>query len=505
MHNIDKITADWPIVSGYTIDCDKARILDDGFKVQETKKGFILSFYVADTTLYYAATGKTPQLAVPNSDTNITPNIDYQSKRDHLSLQQELVFDSEKKENVIKPKPAVRIRMYFDEDGVLKTDSMKIDRVLFKNEGQYTHQDANQLMLNSERPMLEIAAKLARKIDRQAQTNRLERLKSKTTADLIMTTFSNVANYAFTQFAEDNDIPIIYQNRSAHLEWLNEDISTRQDAYRIIPLMFDEPEDAVIKQASLSAKQNDVDFSTTPTGNIIKGYERFARFSSPMQSMMDAANLDNIVEFIRNPEAPQYRFGKKVLNKIAGICGPRHIRNKQSRKSFNNEARSKGEEPLSSLKERFHRFKNFTPAHIIKDVIFYNADKDHLFAQEALERAKSTFLCENVVRCAVEQDGLYDALYFVEEKLGDEMALRPIIVKDGEKLSCPGIKTEKVLQSKSEAELVHHACTVLLKAKIDGKLAPPEPSQIQWPKALKKAHGLIPAKKANAGMTSATA
>ena len=521
------------ICEGYSIDDENALILDDAFNVEKKGKGegYVLSFFIADTSTYYDTTQFEPKLQHPDSDVNTRPNIGVGGMPAHLRTGSFKNFVSQFLSlNQGKERPAIRVRVHFDKTGRVQEEKIAIDRVTFKNVGAFTKRDVNAIAKQAERNPenadkdVELWRELADKVDQHAQKHRLERYRGSTPADFIMERFSNVANFAISCFVRDNEIPVIYQNQSAMIPTLQDDIDTRQQAYGFISTQYGEENKETaddknparkIISASLHGRMNEEEYGTYSTGNILKGYRTFARFSSPMQCIMETFNIRNLTAFLDNPEKPNFPATKNDLKAIARISS--------LRKRVDKKLKSEGKQHNRRFEDQFNTNTGFNlltgpdydynhlsqqiqnggyvPAtYQLKQAIFdipeipasvstQEADmirqKTSALAQEALKIAINEGLSEQVLRMAVERDGKFDALYFVHESKDGRNRVKPILVDNGEKLTC----REKTMIDDENFEpqyAVKRSCNYLLSDYVSNKLIDPKSKMAAWPKGKKK-------------------
>ena len=500
---IENTYNDRPKHTGMSIDNSGAKVLDDAFDVTFDKKTnqYVLDVYLADTSAYYEyqASMKNrpdikPALLRSKHEGVTKPNLGGSNESDfydvvgkHFSLDQGC------------ERPAVHVRMQFDENGQLLEDQTEVGRVSFTNLLALSFDDVDK---NTRYESIPTAIELAQKIDKVAQKHRLRTRQSKGAGDLIISSFSNVTNFALSKFALDNNIPMIFQNQSAILDWNNLSINTRQVAYNIIPNEFDEDiindsgdgRSRKIKFASLYGHEREVEYSTKPHGNIIKGFHVLGRFTSPMQNLMETANLFNLTSFLNQRNENKKTFSPpfsvvKLKDIIRGIV-PRMQADKLDYGFNKKNGRSYLSSKCSVDIPKVGASK--IPSDFdLKRAIFDNPMKteyDLKMAYNArghIEASDDPTLAERILRIAVEEDGYYDALYFIHEEKNGQHAILPVLAEKLEnglikKQTCREIQvTDDTSEFSAEAGM-QSACKSILRGIIDNNLRPVEEAQITW-------------------------
>lgn len=522
------------LLRGWTIDSENAQILDDGFRVSQKKNGaFNLKFFIAETSEYYAEKSRRanktvrPGLIDPQKLGDL-PDIDQGYKRVHLSLNKSF-----------RTQPAICVSIDFDKKGVLLKDTIKLEAVEFENKRQLTENDATDLVRNGDEEM-RVAHELAQRIDYHCGHRRLEKINSSAPGSFIQTTFSNIANAAITHYARENNIPLVYQNRKAHIEALNTSISTREEAYTALDILF-ECDDCEKIQASCYAKLDDHRYSNQSAGNIQKGFHHFARFSSPMQSLMDCANLMNVAHFIKTEDTNTCPFDQNDMGHIAEATTAIKVshqlkeaavksleRENDVRKTFDNndadhlrydaslphigyvlkrifehnEQTGEGRPELThACIARIEKFKH-NPAYLLKIALINNPQKTEAqqeLAQVARKKIFDQGLSEEAIRLSVEQAGDFEAFFIEKRTVGAQTVYQPILIKDGERYSTPRIAPYDT--HKLDHQLaVARSFKELINAVADQTLCLAHKTDIEWSKKSKK---LLQAKVNNSALPKA--
>ncbi len=497
---------------GWSIDNDRAMILDDGFRVTKAKDGtYRLRYFIADTSDYYHKKGKKPS-PLNTQKFGSKPDMPKEEKLYHYSLTE-----------TDTTHPAIAVSLTIDKNGRFDPHAISVEHVDFKNIKQLTETEATSLFRQGNEEMVELY-NLATLIDTECGTHRLEKIQYSNPGNFIQTQFSNIANAALTRLCQDKHIPIIYQNRSAYIPTLNDEISTREEAYEALDILYEESEKI---EASCHAQLQKMTYSTTSTGNIEKGFEHFARFSSPMQCVMDCSNIFNLSHYLSTPETSHYPIPNNQLENIANTLG--EVKEKGRLKQQFNKASlleqeaqhtldscdanfvkqkaniphiafvlktifehyEETERPRPALTkachERIQKFKH-NPAYLLKIALINNPQKTEPqkeLAQCAFDKILENDITEHFLRLSVEQAGDYDALYIEKENLGTQTVYRPILVKEGELLSIPRIAPTLSGQDDHQ-KLTAMAFKHLLGAIKTQTLVPRHQTSIEWSKKNKK-------------------
>lgn len=504
-------------LSGWTIDTERAKILDDGFRVTQRKDGsYHLKFFIADTSVYYSKKKARPTLLDAKSSGTL-PDIDYAFKSHFLSLNESL-----------NTQPAICVSMNFSENGILNAESINVGRVQFENRRQLTEQDATDLVRSGDEDM-RICHELAQRIDQQQGRQRLEKIKSCSPGNLVQATFSNAANAALTLFATQNNIPLIFQNQKARVEALNDTIKTREEAYIALDVLYPVDDGKERLEASCHASLEKPDYSNTSTGNIEKGYNAFARFSSPMQSLMDCANVENLAHFLKTGSIDNIPFSHDDMQQIGDATGAikASVASKMANEKFKDrenavretlesddshylkvaakfphigfvlkrifehtEQTGKGKQNLThACIERLKRHGR-KPAYLLKIALINNPQKTEAqknLAQEARNQILHHGLSEEAIRLSVEQAGDFEAFFIEKQEIGSQVVYQPILIKDGERLSPSRIAPYDTSRGVVDHNLaVARAFRELTNAIADQSLVSSQETDIEWSKKAKK-------------------
>lgn len=483
-----------PIERGVSIDNNGAEVLDDAFIVNQYKDGsFLLKFFIADPSIYYDRVDQKPDLVSSRGNTGLMPNIPAEVRRKQLSLHPPT---QDEDEYILRP--AIMLEIPFDADGN-RTELPKISKVAFQNIKAYVHKEFSSFETGGDQKApkdFKQSFTLAKLLNRNAIADKIDHMSPHDNiGSFIVEKLSAAANEAMTAYADANDVPIIYQNASVSIKENDSNIYNAHDAREHIKKIY--PTAKHKRNMSVAFKNNFVEFATTVKGNILQGYSKYSRATSPLQSILDCYNLINIGRHVSNPKNPRY-YGKRELDKIIdGTNGRDNIhtiiqRNRQQQKSEDFNRRAEDEqtryaihltELLSSpqklkicgnfertefinsdevrtdpdlYKEHFNVLTSMIKdamehdktisVNFLEEVLCQPEDKKLPLTKEvnalkimALNYVANKGLSEMIIRRAVERSGTYDAFFFHNRRKGDYASYQPVIISNGVQLSCPDL------------------------------------------------------------------
>lgn len=278
--------------TGFSIDTAEAKLLDDGLNLRQHGSGdWTVEFFIADTILFHETVGSRPYI----KDNGLNKARRFRAIwLEHFGLK----ATEEQKE-----KPAVRVKMNFNKDAVLKNYS--IDRVTFENHGPLFRKDTAKLRADNPKkwaPWDKFAAKVERRYINDINY----------TPNLVKT-FATFTNIVLATYAHENKLPIFYNTDGVDL---NEVDFKSHSSQKIPARSF---------------------LSTRPSGFSTLKSQFYAKFTSPMQRVTDAINLQIIVHHTEKRPA---LYSKQEMNDMVAQVNS-YMNRKRRRKCLNSHKRQK--------------------------------------------------------------------------------------------------------------------------------------------------------------------
>ncbi len=279
--------------TGFSIDDEAAKLLDDGLQITKQKNGdWLVEFFIADTPLYYQSIGSKPKAKLSGRpDSDIARHL--------------WVEDFGLKETSSgKEKPAVRISMVFNQAAELK--STKIDRVLFENLNPISKKIANDYRKKHSNQWKEwdnLAFKIQKKYFNLSEDENCQK-------DLVFT-FATFVNGLLANYAAKNNVPLLYQKSPIEVDGKVFDTINKAKKYAIENEIISTNEEFTPKKHYFTLKSIT---TTEPSGLASLKLKHYAKFTSPMRRISDAINLQNIIHHI---EGKPLLFSREELDAIS--------------------------------------------------------------------------------------------------------------------------------------------------------------------------------------------
>lgn len=280
------------VYRGYTIDSKNARILDDGFKISRHQDGgYLVEYFIADTALFFQSVGEKPHIAKRDGKHE---EIDINDFRSHCSL----IDDG-------TPRPAIRVAFVLDENAQIRSKSIK--RVLFENIGQM-NDETYRAFRRKNKEQADLHDECAYKI---ADTY----MKGVGTSLSPVQALSTLVNGQLTEYCNARNLPVLHQSHRIKLNGSKDTFYSYERAQQAAlksGLINHPSEFKMDVHYFFEKKKRTKPFPIESTTTKAKHY---ARFTSPMQNLYDAINIQILCAYTEKTPIPY------TVDELKGIIG----------------------------------------------------------------------------------------------------------------------------------------------------------------------------------------